>query len=1668
MISLQPKVLFILLLLALPIGASATQVNSSVAADQVWRRGDSPVEVTRLIAVEREATLTIEAGVTVRFSTGAGIIINGNLRADGTPADQVVFTSAEGSEAGSWGGLFFRNPASPKAYDDQFKPNGQGSWLVNCVLENGGNLEVEGGSVLTIQSAAPYVGNSTIRNSKAVTGTIRCLNSAEPLFVNCSIVGNVSARGGALSSGVSSKPRLIGCSITGNEATDNGGAIYVSLADISITGSIINGNKAGTDGGAIFAVRAAEFILIENVFEVNRAGAGSNVIVLNDRFNANIKGNTFEPVGTVITLQKAIGVLDVSGNYWGNADPEVFKDLIHDRNDDGVEPLVTYLPTLFAPSRKTPVNPSQIDKIFLCRNDSYADPIPRGVASGAPLRIRLDGKDANPGFADAISVTVASEIDNDGIQVTLHETGINTGVYTGLSMVAAKSDQKAFVIGSQEGGSISIWSPVKDDLRATYNTLTPKPVVADLAIIGSSDNTHLTKHMPTFSWSYYEPIDRPQRSYKIEVDKDGGNDVWNSGEIKGFESETIYDGRKLEDGESYKFQIVVNSGKYWSDSAILQFRMNSLPSAPIPMRPEEGSVVPTRTPQLATGISSDREGDALTYSFEIDAVSGANGQQAKSELNGTNEVVWTPGEPLVENATYHFRGQAADPFEVGAWGKYQLFYVNSLEEAPLAFDVSSPVSGDVYDLHPTLEWSTAVDADPLSNVVYGIEIAKGGNWPQGRKYEDIFPTSFRLPDSLENKAEYQWRVTATDNTARKTMSSRIGKFRVDTTPTTPTIIAPKSGEERKPEPSMVTSAKSAEERIQKTTLNWSPSTDPNPNDVITYEIEVFKDAASPKVLANMTGWSATEIATGQLQGWESLNDNTIYQWRVKARDNHNAASEFSTSGSFFNNSRNDTPTPPASVTAPSANVTGTTTVTFGWTPGTDADMSDGMMTLMYEVDAVVGTFETGDVRHFRSNPGDKELSVALDDNRVWKYHVRTVDDDGAASAWTSTKEVLVNAEEDAPTPFALANPTSGETVAELDSIRLFWSPSSDPDWNSSIKYRLELTGADGKTFKYETSATEYLHKVPLANESTYTWKVTAIDNTSRETVCVNEFSVRTNTTPTSPTSMEIAAEILPNGRISWGGSSDPNPRDRFVYTLDIASDESFAPIIVHKEGIAHGTGTISVAINELTGWEKLLDDKDYYFRVKATDNHGFSSEWMSAVKFRFNLANDNPTVPIATFSPSGGITISDRSPVLMWGASTDEDLSDPANSLIYEIRIDADGEVAKNALYEFSTAPGATEFRVPMPLGDNSPWVWVVRSKDDGAGVSPWSPLQSVLLNVQEDSPSAPVATKPYNSQTLNVLGPVGFGWMRSTDADYKSSLTYRVEYGTSATLSGATESAELKDSTFSVAGPLENTTYYWRVIAKDNTGLETKSSIASFILDTRPTMPQAAMPAGGVELKPDGRFAWSGSADPNPADVITYTMQIASDAGFGTVAVELTGLKETTVVATNPGLKGKLADNEHYYWRVKATDNHKIESAYGSAVDFIYNEKNDAPSGFSLKSPSNGSHQNPGEVKLSWGNATDPDPGSKVSYTLMFARDTKFSDRAQRFTGLAVGEFTVPGAMIEAGATYYWKVSAEDGMGGTSFGSDSDKTPWSFVIDVPPPPPAPVEAAPVAPGTGG
>ncbi|MDP8238002.1 MAG: right-handed parallel beta-helix repeat-containing protein [Candidatus Hatepunaea meridiana] len=1562
------------------------------------------------------------------------------------------------------------------------------SLLEYCIVEYAG-ASIEKGSSIEITNSHPIITHSTVRNSRGSTGMIRCNNQSQPLIQDCMIINNQANRGGAISIGLNANPKLLRNSFIFNYSDDHGGAIYISLASAEIISNTFIRNQAAAHGGAIFGTISPKIIIRGNDFLGNRSPLRSNALCFTSRASVEMSENIFDSdksTGVEIYLENAIEDIKATNNFWGDPNSFSFHNIIRDRRSALDEPLVYYEPFLWASPTYHPTNPSRVDEIILCRDDAYTEEIPRGVAEGAPLRIRLTGEDVNPYYRDIVNVKVVSEFDTTGIVIPLRETAVNSGVWIKKGQVDEYTDQEDYAIGGCKGGSVDIFAPIALDVVATYPTMSPKPMAENLTVANTpppgerggieGDVLHLIYHTVNFKWDYFDVIEAPQLSYKLSVfpalrqvltpDATTGSDaatgghiagspIWITGEVQTEEKIVTYMGPDLIDGESYIAELYVNNDRFWSDPVQLLFRMNSVPTAPQPDKPVTDELVPTLTPQLFAGISNDKEDDSLTYRFEVYSlkdnklvaeVNGASPYRLvtisgetividstvvpKTETVLDSLVSWVIPDNMIENDGYNFRVKAFDPLEEGPWSDYRKFWVNATEEPTDPFDLEYPVKkADIYLLHPELKWGTAVDPDPLSFVRYTVEIDKSARFNNPRIYTDLTPIVFTLPDSLDNKTEYFWRITATDNTNRTTVSTSVGNFYVDTTPTVPKPNAPLAGEERSPSD----------------VLSWDASSDPNPNDLIFYEVEIFEssvlrqvltpDATTSGQVADIAGWRETSLPVEKLNRWEDLVDNHVYTWRVRSRDNHTAASEFSATGSFFYNKFNDPPVPVQAFTSPTDTVMGTTDIGFKWKEASDPDLSDPVSTLIYDLQCVLGDFESGSIRNFSSEAGQTNLVASLDDNLLWNYRIRTRDNDGAVSPWSKTEKVLVNFAEDAPTPFVLQNPSQASLVVELDSLMFTWASSSDPDWESSIKYRFELFPEKGKKFTTKTSNTYYHFKGGLTNEAGYRWSVTAIDNTGLETVVQESFSFSTNTTPTAPAAASMPRELMPPDPFEFTGATDPNPVDVLTYTVEVAPNESFNPALVHVEKLPHSAGIMKATVGSLAGQEKLDDDKDYYFKVRATDNHGYKGAFSEPVVFRFNRENDPPGQPKGPFTPIDSVVVRSQKPRLDWSEASDIDLTDPPDKLVYDIHFDYDGEFKKDSKFEYNTAAGITEFTTTDDLQDNTLWFWQVRTRDDDGAVSKWSTMEPFLVNVVEDPPTVPQLTTPANGDLLNYLGPINFKWVASRDIDFMSSITYRIEYGTSSDLSGATVIDRLTDPAYTAAYPLKNTTYYWRVIAIDNTGLETASAISNFTLDTRPSIPrlltpQPAMPIPMAELLSDGVMTWSKSTDPNPKDKITYTIQVGiqlEPTGVGVVSAKDI-IKAGIPIST---WKNELKDDQVYNWRVKAIDEHKIESDWSEPLTFFYNPTNDNPGPVTgVLSPV--SDLEVPSIQLGWGEASDmdiSDPPERIAYTVEMTSDPDFKKEIKKFT-TPKGINTLAPKCLKDEIRWYWRVRAVDDEG--------------------------------------
>ena len=146
-----------LFLLLLPYHAihADTAVDSEITQNTTWTKANSPYVVSGNPTVDAGATLTIDAGVTVKFNNSS-MTVFGNIMAQGTAQNKITFISASGT-AGSpvFSGLDFISASatsslsyvSVKDVSTEFFAYNSALDIENSTFDSGKGLSASGSSL---------------------------------------------------------------------------------------------------------------------------------------------------------------------------------------------------------------------------------------------------------------------------------------------------------------------------------------------------------------------------------------------------------------------------------------------------------------------------------------------------------------------------------------------------------------------------------------------------------------------------------------------------------------------------------------------------------------------------------------------------------------------------------------------------------------------------------------------------------------------------------------------------------------------------------------------------------------------------------------------------------------------------------------------------------------------------------------------------------------------------------------------------------------------------------------------------------------------------------------------------------------------------------------------------------------------------------------------------------------------------------------------------------------------------------------------------------------------------------------------------------------------------------------------------------------------------------
>jgi len=416
--------------------------------------------------------------------------------------------------------------------------------------------------------------------------------------------------------------------------------------------------------------------------------------------------------------------------------------------------------------------------------------------------------------------------------------------------------------------------------------------------------------------------------------------------------------------------------------------------------------------------------------------------------------------------------------------------------------------------------------------------------------------------------------------------------------------------------------------------------------------------------------------------------------------------------------------------------------------------------------------------------------------------------------------------------------------------------------------------------------------------------------------------------------------------------------------------------------------------------DSLADAATYYTRVRV-HNGAIWGAW-SQVSFRMNSL----AAALIAFSPadSGGVNTS--TPILVISNSSDAE----GDGLTYAFEVHARASLGSLVAEADSIAEGdsTTSWLVSVTLGENAQYWWRSRAHD-GYEDGEWMQTASFFTNAFSEPPNAFALLTPTDGAEIVTPLPT-FDWEDAADPDPLDVVSYNI-------------SDSLSDGL----------RYYWKVRAVDTDSLGTWSEVFWLTVNlgnTQPPVPAILLPEVGDSLDAHDLLVWTEVEDPDPYDVVTYTLEIDDDSAFSSPEVTEEGIegaggKDPAVYVRLDSLEDyeNLAPGTVCYWRVQAVDNHGVGSGFTSGENyFISPLPPEAIDDLTAELASD-------DIFLWW---TKPyDNEGVASYVIYCSTETASS--GDSLAGTTDTTYTDLGAAGDVGTNLYYTVRAVDGAGNKS-----------------------------------
>lgn len=385
---------------------------------------------------------------------------------------------------------------------------------------------------------------------------------------------------------------------------------------------------------------------------------------------------------------------------------------------------------------------------------------------------------------------------------------------------------------------------------------------------------------------------------------------------------------------------------------------------------------------------------------------------------------------------------------------------------------------------------------------------------------------------------------------------------------------------------------------------------------------------------------------------------------------------------------------------------------------------------------------------------------------------------------------------------------------------------------------------------------------------------------------------------------------------------------------------------------ADGSGIPSAAIHEITGlfsptYVYYSNDGNHLF-VRV---HDISSPNSDVVVYNTSDYSEITQIRITSDVPPGALNFWDALAVgpndqylyVTHYRTTQTYAGDAANKVnAYLINPGSDGSWSPGADGIFASGDDdgsirnikntLTERDSSVMSPDGLKCYFVYSYDDTGSGAKPAFTRDTNYTQDRDNDGDIDIDDEPDQNQVpgmvqdLSVDNPLGAQqllWNDAADDGKLAPLTYYIEYKIDISGSWNNSLGSTITTSADLSGLAENSNYYFRVRAYDGEFYGPWAYVTAVRVGEVNNPPgdfHLIEPTDGATTARNPFFDWEDAIDPDPADTVTYTLYVYSDAALTTVAFSKPGLtaSEYQMLETEP-----LDAYTQYWWRVEADDTH-------------------------------------------------------------------------------------------------------------------------------------------------